>query len=44
MRNYNARTFIITLLTVTILLALYFLPVPTIGEHTFRRVNLLSDI
>lgn len=44
MKNYLARTFILTLLIVVVLLGLYFLPVPTVDGYTFRRVNMLADI
>ena len=44
MKNYIARTFILTLVVVAVLLGLYFVPAPTIGDHTLRRVNMLADI
>ncbi len=44
MKNYIARTFILTLLVVIVLLGLYFVPAPTVGDHTMRRVNMLADI
>lgn len=44
MKNYLARTFILTLLIVVALLGLYFLPVPVVDGYTFRRVNMLADI
>ena len=44
MKNYLARTFLLTLLIVVTLLGLYFLPVPVVNGYTFRRVNMLADI
>lgn len=44
MKNYIARTFILTLLVVVVLLGLYFVPTPTIDGYTLRRVNMLADI
>lgn len=44
MKNYIARTFILTLLVVVVLLGLYFVPTPTVDGYTLRRVNMLADI
>lgn len=44
MKNYIARTFILTLLVLAILLGLYYIPAPTINGYTLRRVNMLADV
>jgi lysophospholipase L1-like esterase len=42
--NHTARTFVFVALTVSILLALHFLPRISIGDTELRRVSVLSDI
>lgn len=42
--NYYERTWILCLLVIAGLIGLHFVPPPTVGGITFRRVNLLSDL
>ena len=44
MKNYIARTFLLTLIVAAVLLGLHWLPAITIDGHTMRRVNMLADI
>ena len=42
--NYYERTIALVLVVLAMLIGLHFLPPITVGEHTLRAVNILSDI